>query len=264
MFIHNVGYHHCHDTDFYIDRPEGSGDYLLLLLKSDSIFTLDGEDVLVPKNSFFLYRIGTPQYYRCVPQTLFSNDWIHFLFDECEEQTFLGYQIPYDTPIPIGNPLFLSFCIKAIANEFYSQNRFRDQSIYAYMLLIFAKVSETMNPIQETVSDSRHEMLLTIRNKIYTKPYEQRTVEGAAHEIRMSPSAFQHLYKRYFGVSFTQDLIDSRIAYAKMLLSTMNATVQETAMHCGYQSYAHFARQFKQRTGMTPLEYKSRNCNISS
>lgn len=56
MIIHNVGYNHCHDADFFIDRPDGSGDYLLLVLKTDTIFTLDGKDTIVPKNSFFLYK----------------------------------------------------------------------------------------------------------------------------------------------------------------------------------------------------------------
>lgn len=53
MIIINVGYNHCHDADFFIDRPNGSGDYLLLLLKTNSIFNLNGKDVHVPMNSFF-------------------------------------------------------------------------------------------------------------------------------------------------------------------------------------------------------------------
>lgn len=61
MIINNVGYNHCHDADFYIDRPNGSGDYLLLLLKTDSIFTLNGKDVKVNKNTFFIYKKDTPQ-----------------------------------------------------------------------------------------------------------------------------------------------------------------------------------------------------------
>ena len=32
MQINNIGYHHFHDADFKIERPNGSGDYLLLLL----------------------------------------------------------------------------------------------------------------------------------------------------------------------------------------------------------------------------------------
>ena len=80
MEIRNAGYNHCHDTDFIIDRPKGSGDNLLLLLKTDCIVTLDGVDQLVPANSVFLYPKDAPQFYRTCPQQLFANDWVHFLF----------------------------------------------------------------------------------------------------------------------------------------------------------------------------------------
>ena len=62
MEIRNAGYNHCHDTDFIIDRPKGSGDNLLLLLKTDCIVTLDGVDQLVPANSVFLYPKDAPQF----------------------------------------------------------------------------------------------------------------------------------------------------------------------------------------------------------
>lgn len=48
MIIHNVGYHHQHDSDFKIERPTGTGDLLFLLVKTDAIFSLDGQDFLVP------------------------------------------------------------------------------------------------------------------------------------------------------------------------------------------------------------------------
>ena len=38
MIIHNVGYHHQHDSDFKIERPTGTGDLLFLLVKTDAIF----------------------------------------------------------------------------------------------------------------------------------------------------------------------------------------------------------------------------------
>ena len=80
MIINNAGYDHCHDADFFIERPEGSGDNLLLLLKTDTIFTIDGKDILVPSGSAFLYPKGRPQYYRCLKGQVFANDWVHFDF----------------------------------------------------------------------------------------------------------------------------------------------------------------------------------------
>lgn len=256
MIINNVGYNHCHDADFFIDRPSGSGDNLLILLKTDAIFTLNGADVLVPQNTFFLYRKGTPQYYRCVPKHVFANDWIHFQFEAEEEERFLSYGIPYDTPVAVEHLNFLSFCVKSIAYENYSSNLNREKSISAYMALMFLKIQEQLCQKQEAVTHSKFEMLSTIRNKIYAKPYEVRTVETAAHEVRMSKSSFQHLYKEQFGTTFIQDLIQSRMSYAKMLLTSTNLTVVEIAEQCGYQCYAHFVRQFKKQTGLTPSEYR--------
>ena len=105
-------------------------------------------------------------------------------------------------------------------------------------------------------------MLLTIRNKIYSKPYEPRNIESSAHEVRMSPSNFQHLYKKAFGISFINDIIQSRIEYAKLHLTQTNITVKSISELCGYNNITHFFRQFKEVTGMTPIEYRKNNKEI--
>lgn len=256
MVIHNVGYNHCHDADFFIDRPTGSGDYLLLLLKTAAIFIIDGKKITAPENSFFLYPKGAPQHYRAIPQSTFSNDWIHFDFEAGEKEQFEAYGIPYETAVQMENLQFLSYCVKSIAYETYSQNLYRQSSIVHYMALLFAKVGEHLHQSKSVVMDSKYEMLSTIRNKIYSRPYEMRTVESTAHEVRMSISSFQHLYKKYFGTTFLQDLLESRMSYAKMLLTTTNLSSAEIASLCGYHTYAHFERQFRKKTGFSPLAYR--------
>lgn len=72
----------------------------------------------------------------------------------------------------------------------------------------------------------------------------------------MSKSNFQHLYKKYFGVAFMQDLINSRIEHAKMLLLNTNLTSTAIAEQCKYKNYAHFARQFKEIVLMTPIPFR--------
>lgn len=72
MHINNIGYNHCHDADFCIQRPDGSGDYLLLLIKTPAVFTLSETDTFTEANSFILYKEGTPQFYRAYG-TQFSN-----------------------------------------------------------------------------------------------------------------------------------------------------------------------------------------------
>lgn len=259
MIINNVGYNHYHDSDFFIERPHGSGDNLMLLLKTDCIFTLNGNDIKVPENSFFIYKKGSPQHYRCVPKKIFANDWIHFDFESnIEEEMFLRLGIKYEEPVQMDNLCFLSFCVKAIACEKYSESIYHQNNIFHYMFLIFNNVSEQIykKASKNIVNDNYYEMLSVIRNKIYSRPYEQRTVESTAHEIRMSKSNFQHLYKKYFNITFMQDLINSRIEYAKMLLLNTNFSINDIAQHCGYNNYIHFTKQFKIKTGFTPMNYR--------
>ncbi len=264
MILHNVGFDHRHDADFFIDRPDGSGDCLLLLLKTDAIFTLDGKDMFVTKDTFFLYPKGMPQYYRCVPQHTFANDWVHFLFENGEEEEFQKTGVPYAQPIPLNNITFLSFLVKCLAYENCTNHLHKQENIRHYMFLLLNKVREQQCQPSDHISGSSYEVLMTMRNKICAEPYYPRTISWAAHEVRMSPSAFQRLYKKQFGVTFMQDLITSRIEHAKMLLVSTNLSVQEISRQCGYRNYEHFARQFKGMVGMAPLQFRDRHLTAES
>lgn len=264
MILHNVGFDHRHDADFLIDRPAGSGDNLLLILKTDALFTLNGQDVTVPKNSFFLYPVGMPQQYRSVPQQSFANDWIHFLFEGDEEAQFRERGIPFGAPIPLVHTEFYSFCIKAIADEYSSEHLYRADSILHFFWLICNKVSEQIREQDVPERSSRYEMLLTVRNQLYANPFWEWSVNWAAHQTRMSRSALQHHYKAQFGVSFMQDVIAARIAYACTLLRTTNMSVHDIGTQCGYKNYEHFARQFRAQTGMTPGQFRQGGSGKSS
>lgn len=256
MIINNVGYNHYHDADFNINRPEGSGDFLLLLLKTDAVFIINNTEKIIPKNSIFIYPKNMPQYYKCITQQVFGNNWIHFIFEPDEEKEFLKLKIPYAKAITLNNTFFIDFCFKSIAYEFSSNNLYKNKNILNYMQLMFNKISENLYQKDNQILNSKSEMLITIRNKIYSKPYEIRTIESAAHEVRMCKSAFQHLYKKTFGITFIQDLIESRIAFAKMLLITTNLSSSEIAFQSGYKTYAHFTRQFKKICNLTPIEFR--------
>ena len=256
MKINNVGYGHKHDADFFIERPCGSGDFLLLVLRTDAVFTLDGKDVIIPKDSFFLYPQGMPQFYRCVPKHEFANDWVHFRFGQGEEEEFLKRNIPYAQGITTTHAGFLSWCIKAVADEYASHSTYAQENMQHYMWLIFNRVSDLLHLPQVQAHGPEYEMLLTIRRKIYAEPYVPRSITWAAHEIRMSPASFQYYYKKTFGVTFVQDFINAKTEYAMMLLTTTDLNAHDISEKCGYRNYEHFARQFKERCGITPLEYR--------
>lgn len=255
MRINNIGYNHSHDADLRIHRPTGSGDHLLLLLKTSAVFTLNGEDIITEPNSFILFKEGTPQFYRAYG-VQFSNDWFHFSLDDDELIFFRELDIPFDKVIQINDINDLSLIIKNMCYENYSSNLYKTDSVELYMKLFFIKLSEKLHSSEYENSGSYYDKMSILRSKIYNMPYNDWNVEGLAHELTMSKSYFQHLYKKNFGISAMNDVIQSRIEHSKYLLSTTDISITRIAEMCGYKCELHFMRQFKSHMDMTPSQYR--------
>lgn len=254
MIIKSLGYNCCQDSGFSLNFPLKSSENIMILLKDNAIFHINGNNIMIPENSVFIFK-------KCCQypsENSFAGDWILFEFENNEEEIFFSLGLKYEQSVQMDNLCFLSFCIKSIAYEKYSGNINSKSSIQHYMFLMFNSISEQIHKksVSPIKCDNYFEILSHIRNKIYTHPYEQMTIDSISHEVRMSKSNFQHLYKKYFNVTFIQDLINSRIEYAKMLLIHTNFNVSDIAFQCGYNNYIHFTKQFKIKTGMTPVEYR--------
>jgi len=83
--------------------------------------------------------------------------------------------------------------------------------------------------------------------------------ETIALNIDMGYSLFRREFKRYTGFSPVQYQIQLRIQKSKNLLSTTNLPVKEIAHQLGFDSNNYFSRIFKQKAGVTPVEFRLRN-----
>lgn len=256
MYINNIGYNHYHNADFCINRPQGSGDYLFVLLKTPAVFTFEDREIISEENSFILYKKGSPQHYRA-HGVQFSNDWFHFDCNSKEADFFKELDIPFDKVMQLHNINDLSLLIKNMCHEYYSSNPYKTDSAELYMKLLFFKLSEKIHFAENRSVDSYYEKLSILRSKIYNMPYHKWTVERLADSLTMSKSYFQHLYKSTFGISVINDVIQSRIEHSKYLLSSTNFSIGQIAEMCGYNNGTHFMRQFKDNMSITPSEYRA-------
>ncbi|MDX1408823.1 MAG: AraC family transcriptional regulator [Saprospiraceae bacterium] len=92
-----------------------------------------------------------------------------------------------------------------------------------------------------------------------------------AHVRHTSKFHLLRLFKRYYGLTPRQYLIDKRISVARDLLREGNS-VREVCLAVGFTSASSFCHLFKSRTGMTPSAFakaqlstresngQSRNC----
>ena len=83
-------------------------------------------------------------------------------------------------------------------------------------------------------------------------------VEDMANHVKMSVSAFAHLFKATTGSAPYQYLKRLRLDRARALLVEENRAVSEACRAVGYSTVSHFITEFKRTYGETPRSYAGR------
>lgn len=80
-----------------------------------------------------------------------------------------------------------------------------------------------------------------------------------ARQIGISEVYLRKLFLSHYNISPKQYILDTKIRKAKQMLCDTPFTVAAIAEECGFSSVYHFCRMFKQRTGLTPTQYATKN-----
>lgn len=244
--------------EWRLERPNGSGDYVVVLLKTPAFFVLFGEYTEVSAGTLIVYKKGTPQLYGALGRD-FLNDAFHFTASEEEIEWILGLGVPLDTLLKLNNTVPLSRLIRDIEVESRSAARMRGELLDMYIRIFFMKLSEILASSDDELDEvysAYYDDALNLRSEIYNNPLEEWSVSSMAERLSLSDSYFQHLYKQLFSISPVADVIKARIERAKYLLTGTAYSVSRVGEMCGYKSDAHFMRQFKTEVGVSPTQYR--------
>lgn len=82
------------------------------------------------------------------------------------------------------------------------------------------------------------------------------SVQTMAQLLGLSEGYFMRAFAQATGKTPHSYLIDRRLARARQLLRTTNATLAAIAQACGFASQAHMATTFKQRLAVSPVQLR--------
>jgi transcriptional regulator GlxA family with amidase domain len=77
-------------------------------------------------------------------------------------------------------------------------------------------------------------------------------LESLGKMVGVSPHHLSRMVKAKTGMTLQWHLRKMRIEHACELLASGRSNVTETAYSCGYQSLSHFAKAFREETGVNP------------
>lgn len=187
----------------------------------------------------------------------FMLDWVIFSMNDDDLNTVRQLGIPFNEVLHTSNGLILSnlvlYCGFIGELEKGEHDRTLEQ---LFLSLLYCVSSLIQNFNVEDNTKKKYPELTRLRLEIYSNPQEDWTIERMCSMTHRSSSSLHQLYRKLFGIGCTEDVIAARINLAQYLLRSNKQSVSEIAFQCGYNSYAHFARQFKEKTGISPAEYR--------
>lgn len=142
----------------------------------------------------------------------------------------------------------------------YSENTFLDM----------LKISPENGMIEEMIASKLFEIISVIfggnrqekcyeeivYNHIKAKYMEQIRIDEIADMIGIDRSYLSRLFKKRYGVSVQEFLVDARLSKAAEFLRKGN-NVSISAKLVGYEDVFNFSKMFKKKYGMSPKEYKN-------
>jgi len=120
------------------------------------------------------------------------------------------------------------------------------------------RIYEISEKLHEKNNSANSKFMRSVINMIKERMSENITLKDFAKHFPFSPSYFGFLIKEKSGQTFNELLVQLRMERACELLKQPGIKIYEVADQVGYRYLPYFSRQFKDKFGMTPLEYRKK------
>ena len=105
-----------------------------------------------------------------------------------------------------------------------------------------------------TVADAR---VLDVLETVERELGRPQSVKRIAAQLRLSPSRFEHLFKKQIGQTFKDFVRAARMTRAKKMLQDPTLRIKEVAAAVGYANASDFTRDFRKQYGRSPSRSRS-------
>lgn len=238
-------------------------DYCLYLFRNPVIFRIDSIEREYNGCTAIIYRSSSKQCFRGNAVKGLKYDMVCFRLSSSDKQYMADMDIPFDTPVELHDDFIIASAIKSMKIHCDMSERRKTEFSELYMRIIFIAIEDAHSSIKlEKNSIPKYPLLKKLRDYIYDEPPAELSVDVVCRRFGISKTYFHRIYMDTFGTTFTQDIIESRLIYATSLLVNTELSISAIAEKCGYESDSYFMRQFRQRRGCTPSEYRKKKCRF--
>ena len=121
------------------------------------------------------------------------------------------------------------------------------------LLLIQTKNAKSILQLIEDLFTPR---IVQLKNVINTHLYSSLTIEELAKLCNLSVSSFKREFKKVFNDTPANYMNTEKLKKATQLLKVSDLTITDIAYEIGFNDPSYFTRFFKQKTSLSPMEFR--------
>lgn len=198
-----------------------------------------------------------PHYYAPDPSDPWGVTWINFNGPSAKEyyNFFLKNKDNFFTP---NNYDMLHIILTKIINN--NLHKTEIINILNAKLITDLLTSAILNNVSsDDCTNKFKNKLLYVKEYLDNNYTKQLNLDQIAEQFYVSKFYLIREFKKSFGTTIIQYILNKRIEYAKELLIYTNKSVEEISEECGFNDQSYFARQFKKSENMTCLAYRRKH-----
>ena len=239
--------------------PRGRIDYQLLFIASGKThFYIGGKDQVVTAGHMVLFQPKEEQHYEYFGEDKPEVYWVHFTGSAVKE-VLRSYDIPLDEHIFFsGTPAAYTQLFKNMIEEFQTCRVGYKEMLEMNLRQLFMMIQRTRLEKPLIVTTAVQLEMDYARQYFHDHYNEPINIEEYALSRHTSISLFMRNFKKVFGVSPKQYILNIRMNNAQNLLESTDYTVAEIAAIVGYDNSLYFSRIYHKQKGQAPSDYRKR------
>lgn len=122
---------------------------------------------------------------------------------------------------------------------------------------IDAQSAPVGTPALAGTAKHHRDLILGAAAAIAESPADAPSIDALARQAGYTPDHFTRLFRQHLGLTPRAFILRARIERARELLVESGLSINQIADALGYRDAFFFSRQFKEKTGVSPSEYRA-------
>ncbi len=216
--------------------------------------------------------------------TLSAGEWMLISPNVLHEEHILtpssGYALGFALPVSESNSLFsilsnmtyykgqsnmefgdILYKIVCEAKEKRAEYESCCKNLIGLLLIQIGREITKSEMDQTTKQPERKNMYVMIDdyfNRVFRYDGKNLSINELACQLHMSPRHINRILLDYYGITFHEKLMATKVKFAELLLRTTDQTIGEISANCDVTA-ACLIENFKKNYGMTPAKYRKLN-----